>query len=289
LKRLLPHLAHDSEFIEMFLQEARLAARIKHSNVVQIYDVGHTQRAYYIAMEYVHGWDLHRLLQHAAKLHRPFPLHLAAWICAEIAGGLSAAHGALGPGGEPAPILHRDVSPHNILISREGAVKLTDFGIAKAINSGSLTPTATLKGKLPYMAPEIVLGHAAVDTRADLFPLGIILYELIALEKLFRRASDYATIHALLHDRIPSLSELRPEVPGELDRIGLRVLARNPEQRYPSAQALRDDLHAWIAAQGASTAPPALAEYLGQLAADAAHLRHDRPDTSPEEQITIEY
>src|SRR6185369_9184470 len=120
------------------------------------------------------------------------------------------------PLGNPAPILHSDVSPHNILISRDGTVKLTDFGIAKALDNGRLTPTTTLKGKLAYMAPEVVLGLTAVDTRADIFSLGIVFYELITLEKLFRRASDYATIYALLHDRIPSLSELRRDVPPEL-------------------------------------------------------------------------
>jgi tRNA A-37 threonylcarbamoyl transferase component Bud32 len=289
LKRILPHLADDNSFIEMFLQEARLAARIRHPNVVQIYDVGQPQRSCYIAMEYVQGWDLSRLLHYATGLRRPFPLPLAARICAEIAAALDAAHGALDPRGDAMPILHRDVSPHNILLSREGAVKLTDFGIAKALDNGRLTPTTTLKGKLAYMAPEVVLGLSAIDTRADLFSLGIVLYELVTLEKLFRRASDYATIYALLHDRIPSLSELRREVPTELDRIGLRALARDPDDRYPTARALCDDLHAFAAGSGASTGSRPLAEYLAQLVADAAHLREDPPDTAREEQITIEY
>jgi hypothetical protein len=286
LKRILPHLADDQQFIEMFLQEARLASRIRHPNVVQIFDVGRPQRACYIAMEYVQGWDLSRLLQHATSLRRPFPLPLVARICAQVAAALDAAHGAFDHRGDPAPIIHRDVSPHNILISRDGAVKLTDFGIAKALDNGRLTPTTTLKGKLAYMAPEVVLG-TAVDTRADLFSLGVVLYELITLEKLFRRASDYATIHALLHDRIPSLSELRTDVPPELDRIGLRALARDPEARYPTARALCDDLHAFAAAAG--TRSLTLAEYLAQLVVDAAHLREDQPDTAREEQITIEY
>lgn len=289
LKRILPHLAHDDQFIEMFLQEARLAARIKHPNVVQIFDVGQTQRAYYIAMEYVQGWDLSRLLQHATKLRRLFPLHFAARICGEIAIAIDAAHGALDPRGEPSSILHRDVSPHNILISRDGAVKLTDFGIAKALDSGRLTPTATLKGKLAYMAPEVVLGTTTVDTRADLFSLGVVLYELVTFEKLFRRPSDYATIYALLHDRIPSLSELRRDVPPELDRIGLRALARDPKDRYPSARAFYEDLRAFIAATEPSHGSLTLAEFLVQLVADAAHLRSERPETTREEQITVEY
>jgi hypothetical protein len=293
LKRILPHLAHDSQFIEMFLQEARLAARIRHPNVVQIYDMGQNQRSYFMAMEYVEGWDLGRLLQNATKLRRPFPPLLAARICAEVASALDAAHSALDPQGHPSPILHRDVSPQNILISREGAVKLTDFGIAKALENGRLTPTTTLKGKLSYMAPEVVLGFTAVDTRADIFSLGIVLYELLTLEKLFRRASDYATIYALLHDRIPPLSELRPEIPAELDRIGLRALAREPNDRYPSARAFSEGLHGFIAGAstggGTSAGTAALSSYLAQLMTDAAHVRDDRSDTAQEEQITIEY
>ncbi|HWO26020.1 MAG TPA: protein kinase [Kofleriaceae bacterium] len=292
LKRILPHLAHDSQFIEMFLQEARLAARIRHPNVVQIYDMGQNQQSYYMAMEYVEGWDLGRLLQNAVKLRRPFPPLLAARICADVAAALDAAHSALDPQGHPAPILHRDVSPHNILISREGAVKLTDFGIAKALENGRLTPTTTLKGKLAYMAPEVVLGFTAVDTRADIFSLGLVLYELLTLDRLFRRASDYATIYALLHDRIPPLSELRPDISPELDRIGLRALAREPNDRYPSARALSEDLHAYIAAgadAGKGPGGPALAEYLAQLVTDAAHVRDDRSNSAQEEQITIEY
>ena len=288
LKRILPHLAHDSQFIEMFLQEARLAARIRHPNVVQIFDVGQAQRSYYMAMEYVQGWDLSRLLQFAYKLRRPFPLHLAARICAEVGSALEAAHGALDHHGNPAPILHRDVSPHNILISREGAVKLTDFGIAKALDNGRLTPTTTLKGKLAYMAPEVVLGFTAVDTRADIFSLGIVFYELVTLEKMFRRASDYATIYALLHDRIPTLSEQRRDVPDRLDRIGLRALARDPDQRYPSARAFAEDLNAYVAETAGSSAIT-LAEHLAQLITDVANVRGDRPDPSHEEQVTIEY
>jgi serine/threonine-protein kinase len=168
-------------------------------------------------------------------------------------------------------------------------VKLTDFGIAKALDNGRLTPTTTLKGKLAYMAPEVVLGLATIDTRADVFSLGIVFYELVTLQKLFRRASDYATIYALLHDRIPSLSEVRRDVPPELDRIARRALARDPDERYPTAQALYDDLQAFIKGTGAGTGRQPLAEFLGQLATDAAYLREEKPEAAHEEQITIEY
>jgi tRNA A-37 threonylcarbamoyl transferase component Bud32 len=289
LKRILPHLSEDAMFIELFLQEARLAARIRHPNVVQVYDVGRAQQSCYIAMEYVQGWDLSRLMHHAEDLKRPFPLPLCVRICADIAAALSAAHGAVDLRGDASPILHRDVSPHNILISRDGAVKLTDFGIAKALDNGRLTPTTTLKGKLAYMAPEVVLGLAAVDTRADIFSLGIVFYELVTLEKMFRRASDYATIYALLHDRIPALSEIRRDVPPELDQIARRMLARDPDERYPSAKALHEDLRAYLESTKSITGGITLSEYVGQLAADAANLRPERPEPPREEQITIEY
>ena len=175
LKRVHPHLARDPEFSSALLQEARLAARVNHPNVVQIYDVGRSEDVDYIAMEYVDRWDLDCLIRYARRLARPFPFHLAARICADVASGLDAAHSALGPNGKPSPILHRDVSPQNILISRHGAVKLTDFGIAKALDSTSQhTPIGRLKGKLAYMAPEAAGGDVSADARVDVFAVGVI-------------------------------------------------------------------------------------------------------------------
>jgi eukaryotic-like serine/threonine-protein kinase len=289
LKRILHHLARDKPFIAMFLTEARLAARIAHVNVVQIYDIGQIHDRHYIVMEYVQGWDLSRLLRYARRLSRPFPVHLAALICAQIASALDAAHSAVGANGEPAPIIHRDVSPHNVLASREGAIKLTDFGIAKLLDNDALTPTATLKGKLSYLAPEVALGVSTIDTRADLFPLGIILYELLTLRKMFRRASDYATVHALLHDPIPALRELRADVPERLNAIGLRALARDPEARYASARDLRRDLETFLEETGMNASTLALAEYVCQLAEDAAYVRDGEPADAMEAERTIQY
>jgi serine/threonine protein kinase len=277
LKVMLPELIYKEGMAQRFRREAMTAAKLEHPNIVVIYSVREAADLLFFAMKYVEGSSLAGIIRGNA----PLPVEVATEVLLEIAAALSFAHGA--------GVVHRDVKPGNVLLGTNGSVKLTDFGIAKALDNGRLTPTTTLKGKLAYMAPEVVLGLAAIDTRADLFSLGIVLYELVTLEKLFRRASDYATIYALLHDRIPSLSELRREVPAELDRIGLRALARDPDDRYPTARALCDDLHAFAAGSGASTGSRPLAEYLAGLVADAAHLREETPDTAREEQITIEY
>jgi hypothetical protein len=287
VKRILPHLAREPRFVGMFLEEARLAARISHPNVVQIYDIGQTDDgSFYIVMEHIAGWDLSQLARLATRVDRPFPVHLAARICSDLASALDAAHSATDLQGNPTPIIHRDVSPHNVLISKEGAVKLTDFGIAKALESGALTPTATLKGKLAYLAPEVALGTGVIDTRADLFPLGIILYQLITLTRLFHRASDYATVHALLHDRIAPLRELLPDVPRQLDDIALRALARRPEARFPTARQMRDDLENFLGEYGMSSGANALAEYVGRLVEDAGAAL---PEPQGATRVTIEF
>jgi serine/threonine-protein kinase len=280
LKRILGHLSRDARFIAMFVSEARLAARIRHPNVVQIHDLGQLADRHFIVMEYVQGWDLSWLLHFARRVGRPFPLHIAAAICAQVAAGLDAAHSAADLQGQPSPIIHRDVSPHNVLVSRDGAIKLTDFGIAKAANNGALTPTATVKGKLSYLAPEVALASERIDPRADLFPLGIILCELVTLTKLFRRNSDYATMQALLHEPIPPLRSLRADVPPLLSEITARALARDPRARYPSAGALQRDLETFVESTGRIASPRALAAYVCQLATDAA-LAAPRASSAP--------
>ena len=271
LKRILPHLNQDQSFVKMFLQEARFAARVHHSNVVQIYDVGQVEDKHFIAMEYVEGWDLSQIVAFAFRAQRPFPFHVVARICAEIGRALHAAHSVRDVRGNPAPIIHRDVSPHNILMSVEGAVKLTDFGIAKAIDSATFTPTSTIKGKTGYIAPEAALsGAQTIDIRADLFSLGVIMWELFTLDRLFRRDSDYATLHAVLHAPIPSVRERRPDTPIELASVVQRALARNADQRFQSAGEIVDALEAYIAAGGVKVNEAALADYLRDLAAAGA-------------------
>ena len=236
LKRILSAYAAHGEFVRMFLQEARVAARINHPNVVQIFDLGRDGPHYFIAMEYVRGWDLKTVLATAHRAGKPFPVEIALKIVADVCAGLHAAHTCVDPEGKPAPVVHRDVSPHNVLVSVEGAVKLTDFGISKAVDvTGARTRPGTLKGKVTYMAPEQVdetLGR--VDVRSDVFAAGIILHELLAGVPLFRRESEYASLMAVLSAPIPSLRD-KHDVTPKVDDVVQRALQRVPDDRFQTA------------------------------------------------------
>jgi len=267
VKRILPNLSVDHSFVEMFLQEAKLSARISHPNVVQIFDVGREGTQYFIAMEYVKGWDLNAILRLCMRLQMPFPVELAARVVANICAGLHAAHSATDEHGRPVAIIHRDVSPHNVLVSSDGQVKLTDFGIAKALEGGSRTPTSTLKGKLSYMSPEQVRADGSpMGPRSDLFPAALILYQCLTLEQLFRRESEFATLKAILQDPIPSVASRRPnDVPPHVDAILEKGLARDPEQRYPSGRAFQQDLEKLIAELGKPAGAAELAAWLSEM------------------------
>jgi eukaryotic-like serine/threonine-protein kinase len=243
VKRVLPHLSADDAFVRMLLQEARLAARISHPNVVQIFDVGQVGGTHFIAMEYVKGWDLNAIIRLCTRLDAPFPAELALRVISDVCAGLHAAHTSTDEEGKPQPIIHRDVSPHNVLVSGTGHVKLTDFGIARALDGNPRTPTATMKGKLSFMAPEQVSADKkAIDVRADIFPVGVMLYQCLTLEQPFRRDTDFNTFRAILHDPVPRISERRPELPPRLQAVLDRALARAPAERYGSAAELQQDL-----------------------------------------------
>jgi serine/threonine-protein kinase len=224
-----------SEFVQMFIEEARLASRLTHANVVQVFEFDQIDGRYYIAMELVRGRHLGRVLERARERGLRLGLARAVHVGAEVARALAYAH-RTGEGG--AGVVHRDVSPHNVLVSFEGEVKLADFGIARAMSRAGLTDPGTVKGKLAYMAPEQARG-ATVDGRADVFSLGVILWELCAGRRLFARDSDAATLSALLEGPPPSPpSAWNEAVPPALDRAILGALARDPAARTPSAEAL---------------------------------------------------
>ncbi len=251
VKRILPNLSRDESFIAMFLQEARVAARISHPNVVQIFDVGRVGDRYFIAMEYVRGWDLNNLLRLAEAINFQMPVGLAARLVADICAGLHAAHSYVDENGNANPIIHRDVSPHNVLVSHDGRVKLTDFGIAKVADSSSRTPTATLKGKLSYVAPEQIQNASApLDARTDVFPTAVMLYQCLTFQHIFRRETEFATLRAILQDPVPSILERRSDVPKKLEASLLKALARNPSERYATAKAFQQDLEDCIAEMG---------------------------------------
>jgi serine/threonine protein kinase len=232
-----------SDFVRMFVQEARLAARLTHANVVQVFEFDQVDGRYYIAMELVRGRHLGQVTERARERGARLGLPRAVHVVAEVARGLAYAH-RLAEGGRPLGLVHRDVSPHNVLLSFEGEVKLADFGIARAMNQGELTDPGTVKGKLAYMAPEQARG-AAVDARADVFSLGVILWELCAGRRLFARDSDAATLAAVLaDDPVSPPSAWNEDVPPELDAAVLGALERDPGRRTASAQELAATLAA---------------------------------------------
>ena len=234
IKRLHPHLAREQEFIEMFLDEARLAAKIHHPNVVPIQEVGES-RGYYLVMDYVEGDTLARLLTKGTaegkKLVGP---DVVIRIVLDTLAGLQAAHDLPGDDGKPLDIVHRDVSPQNVLVGVDGIAKLTDFGVARASARLSTTRTGQLKGKLSYLAPEQARGEL-VDRRADVFAAGIVLWEGLSLRRLFRGDGEAEVLTKILNQPIPSLRSVAPTVPAALDAVCMRALARDRDERYGSA------------------------------------------------------
>ncbi len=234
LKRIRSFLAKDQTFIEMFKAEAKLASRLNHANIVQIFDFAMHEDTYFIAMEFVRGGSLWELRRRCRELGVPFPPALVAEIGSQVARGLFYAH-QLTEKGKPVGLVHRDVTPHNVLLGFDGAVKLTDFGIAKA--GTSFTAPGMLKGKFAYMSPEQARGEA-VDARTDVFALGVVLWEMLTGGKLFEGDSDVAVLRAVQSSEIAPPSRLNPEVPEQLSQVVMKALARPVEERYQSAQEL---------------------------------------------------
>jgi serine/threonine protein kinase len=241
LKRVLPQRAHDRHFIEMFLDEARLAAQLQHPNIAQVFDTGKLGDSYFFSMEYVHGETLRELAHRAQELGEAIPLGCVLTIAASAAAGLHHAHERLGLDGTPLGIVHRDVSPSNLMVSFEGNVKLVDFGVAKTTDSSVETQTGTVKGKISYLSPEQCRGRVA-DRRSDLFSLGIVIWELLVGDRLYKRDSDFEAMETIVHRKPVAPSQLRPEVPAELDAIVMKLLAKAPGDRYQTADELADEL-----------------------------------------------
>ncbi|MFP2903008.1 serine/threonine protein kinase, partial [Corallococcus sp. 4LFB] len=231
IKRVRAFLASDPDFVQMFIAEARLASRLNHANVVQIFDFDKHEDTYYLAMEYVRGCSLWELRKRSKEAMTPMPPVLVAHIGAEVARGLHYAH-RLRVNGELLNLVHRDVTPHNVLVSYDGAVKLTDFGIAKAGNK--LTNPGVLKGKFAYMSPEQARGES-VDVRTDVFALGVVLWELLTGGRLFQGDSEIAVLRAVQESAIVPPARLNPDVPPDLDAVIRRALERDLSQRFQTA------------------------------------------------------
>lgn len=245
IKRILPHIARDPSFIAMFQAEAKLAVQLQHGNIAQIYQLGRQDDAFYIALEYVEGRDVGAILDLHQKAGNGLPLAPACYIITRCAEGLDYAHNKKGDDGKPLNIIHRDISPPNILISFEGEVKLIDFGLAKATSSSVQTQAGIIKGKLAYMSPEQVRG-APLDARSDVFALGIVFFELLTGRRLFRRESDIETFETVRQCKVPKPSEINPAIPAPLEAIMLKALARGLDERYASAAALAEALREFV-------------------------------------------
>jgi serine/threonine-protein kinase len=268
IKRILPHLSDSEEFRSMFLDEARLAAQLTHPNVVHIYDFGRAGDYDFIAMEFVDGVDIGQLIKRGRK--HPVPFELAARVLADVCGALGYAHRMSDASGRPLKLVHRDVSPQNVLVSYDGVVKLVDFGIAKAAFAAGRTRPGVVKGKYAYMSPEQVEGKS-LDGRSDVFSAGICLYELVTGVPLFRRDDVTASMREI-RDGKPIVPErYRPDVPDALVAIMRRALARSRDDRYPDAEAMQADLERYLKSADALATASELGAYLRRELPPAAH------------------
>ncbi|HSD90620.1 MAG TPA: TonB family protein [Kofleriaceae bacterium] len=264
LKRIRAEHAKDQRFMSMFLDEARVAAGLHHQNIVQVYDIGESDGEFFFAMEYIHGEDLRRLLSAVSKSRTHMPLGYVVAIVSAAAAGLHYAHERKGPDKKPLNIVHRDVSPSNILIGYDGAVKVVDFGIAKATMRQVETRSGSLKGKVSYMSPEQCKGEN-VDRRSDVYALGVLLYELATTTRLFKGDNDYILMDAIVHGKVPLPRVRRPDLPNELSSIIMRALSVDPQRRYQTADELRIALDQFAIKANLTASTSALAGYMHKM------------------------
>jgi serine/threonine protein kinase len=264
LKRILPQYAFQDQFVEMFLAEARLTATLGHPNIAHVYDIGTVDDFYFFTMEFVHGEDLNQLGKTLAKAQKPFPLEAALTIIHGVCAGLHHAHEACGSDGMPLGIVHRDVSPSNVLIAYDGSVKLVDFGIAKMTTRAQATRVGTLKGKISYMSPEQCRGEP-LDRRSDVFAIGILLYEMTTGQRLFPGENEFSTLQSIVHQDVAPPHTLVPGYSPMLEDIVMMALKRDPAQRYETAEDMMLDLEECARAQGLTISPNRLSKVMHEL------------------------
>ncbi|MDR3683964.1 MAG: serine/threonine-protein kinase, partial [Geothrix sp.] len=264
IKRILPNYSDNEDFVTMFIDEAKLAAQLTHPNIVQIFDLGKAGSSYYIAMEYVNGHDLRTLLRKVREYGVPLPEQVAAFVAMKVAAALDYAHRKRGFDDRELKLVHRDISPQNVILSTEGAVKLVDFGIAKAASKASHTVAGALKGKLLYMSPEQATGQP-LDNRSDLYSLGLVLFELLTGERCFQADSELGVLEKVRLGRVANLAALNPNVSRDMTAIVNRALQKSVEHRYPSARFMERDLREYLQRQGTHITEHDVAEYVSAL------------------------
>ncbi|MBN1962699.1 MAG: protein kinase [Deltaproteobacteria bacterium] len=283
IKKILPHLSRDRDFINMLVKEAKLTVLLHHPNIVQVYDLDKEGDEYYIAMEYVPSVNLSMLLVHCADTDQTIPVPVAVSVALQMLQGLSYAHTLKSADGQPMNILHRDITPQNILITKEGWVKITDFGIAKAKNEISTTQPGTIRGKLGYVAPEQLRTKTA-DQRVDIFSAGIVLWETLAQRRLFKGEDEVDTLGKIVDAKIPNLCKLREDISPQLNAVIQRALARDPDARPISAAAFHDEL---LAAIQPATGNDYLKESRQFLEAQSTLFKQHQPEVKNNETPTL--
>jgi serine/threonine-protein kinase len=276
IKRVLPKLSANEEFINMFLDEARLGAYLSHSRCVQVFDIGQGAGSHFIVMEYVDGADLKDVLEHLAARNQPMRVEVAVRIALDICEGLAYAHQACDHAGRPLEIVHRDISPHNVLMTRHGEVKLVDFGLAKASSHLTDEDEDIVKGKFGYLAPEVTLGQKA-DKRVDIFAAGILLWEMLTGRRLFLGETDVDTFKLVRAAQIQDPRHYRADIAEDVVRVLAKALAREPAQRYQTADEMARDLSTVLLRLGR----PATYFDIGELVRDAAAERDRRKKAAP--------
>ena len=266
VKKILPHFETDNEFVQMFLDEARLGMMLDHPHICKFYQFGDQDSAHFMTMEWVNGMPLGRVIRRARK-YAGISIPVAVRMISNIASALHYAHNIKDEHGEAVKLIHRDVSPHNIMISYDGDTKLLDFGIAKAEQQVHRTQAGVVKGKFSYMSPEQCVG-GDLDHRLDVFALGVCLYETVTGKSLYRRKSEAATMRSIIMDPVPSLKERLSDVPAELDAIVQKALAKEVENRYPTAGHMHADLEAFLKKTGVSVSKKELSTFVRQIFAE---------------------
>jgi serine/threonine-protein kinase len=274
IKKIHSHLVEDQSFVNMFFDEARVAARISHPNVATVFDLGKDAESYWIAMEYLHGEPLREVMRRTEQPGQPMPPEIACRIIADAAEGLHAAHELVGPSGEKLNLVHRDVTPHNLFVTYEGVTKVVDFGIATFSSRMASTRAGMLKGKIAYMSPEQVVGEP-LDRRADIFALGVVLWELTTGQRLFRMDSDLDMMAKVQECKPPRPSGVVRGYPIDLEKIVMKALSKNKNERYGTAREFSRALQSLLMRRGLFVASDEVATYMQSLFGDRIRKREE--------------